>query len=74
MEVIIGVIVSLVAEVIRRKAKSDEYLTLGFVVLLSLAAGAIYVFIKDTPVLPVVLSILTYAGAFYAYIMRRFLK
>lgn len=70
--VIIGAIVSLVVQVIKTYAKTDDTKTLISVVAVSLLAGGIYAFVKDTPYWQPVLNILAFAGSVYTFIIRRF--
>jgi hypothetical protein len=72
MEYIIGVIVGLFVQYLKRKLGTDVAGTYLVVLLLSFVAAGTYVLIKDTTLWPAILQIMTVAGAFYAYIIRRF--
>lgn len=70
--IVIGAIVSVIVQIIKSKYGTNSTGTLVAVTGISLIAGTAYYFIKDTPYLQTVLSILGFAGAVYTYIIRRF--
>lgn len=72
MEYIIGVIVSLVVQFIKKKWPSDTTTTMLVVLTVSFIGAASYVLLMDTPFWPTILQVITVAGAFYAFIIKRF--
>lgn len=72
MEYIIGVIVSLVVQAVKKYAGDSDWLKMAIVLILSIFASAIYYFVKDTAFWQTLLQILTTAGATYTFIIRRF--
>lgn len=72
MEIFIGAAVSLVVQVIKKYAGTSEYWTLGAVLVLSLAAAAVYTALMAAGLWESFAQILIVAGAFYAYIIQRF--
>jgi hypothetical protein len=72
MEYIIGVLVSLFAQWTKRTFGTAVLGTYISVFLISLVGAAIYVYLKDTDLWPVLVQIVTVAGAFYAFVIRRF--
>jgi uncharacterized membrane protein len=71
---IIGVAVSMLVQWLKTKYGTDSNKTLMAVMVISVAAGSAYYFIKDTNYYQTILSILAMAGAFYTYILQRFEK
>ncbi len=72
MEYIIGVIVSLVVQAVKKYAGDSDWLKMAIVLILSIFASAIYYFVKDTTFWQTLLQILTTAGATYTFIIKRF--
>lgn len=72
MEYIIGVIVSLVVQGVKKIAGDNDWLKLAIVLVLSIFASALYYFLKETTFWQTLLQILTTAGATYTFIIRRF--
>lgn len=72
MEFIIGPIVSLIVQWLKKRLGADVFSIYLSVIVLSFTAAAIYVLIKDTSIWPVFMTILATAGAFYTYVIRRF--
>lgn len=72
MEYIIGVIVGIFVQMLKKRLGTDVVGTYLVVLLLSFVAAGTYVLIKDTALWPVLLQVATVAGAFYAYVIRRF--
>ena len=70
--VIIGAVVSLIVQYLKNKFETESKMTLLIVIGISLVAGTIYFFLKDTNYWTAVLSILGFAGAVYTYIVKRF--
>jgi len=69
---IVGAVVSLVIQGIKNLAKTNEYTTLGLVVIVSLIGGAVYHYIKPTPFWTDFYQIVVTAGAVYTYLIQRF--
>jgi hypothetical protein len=72
MEYFIGIGASLLVQVIKRYAGTNtlgSYLVMFFVALL---CAALYVTFSDTALFAVFLKVLTVAGAFHNFIIRRF--
>lgn len=72
--VIVGAVVSLVVQTIKKYAGTSEYETLASVIAVSVIAGIVYVFFKDSVWWQNFLEILVAAGAVYTYIIQRFEK
>lgn len=72
MEVIIAVAVSLVVQGVKKYFGTDTFGTLLTVLILSLAGGFVYYVSSSAAWWSSFLQILTYAGAIYTYIIRRF--
>jgi len=72
MEYIIGIVVSVIVQIIKRVMKQSVLGTYLALLLISFSAAAIYVFVKDTAIWPLFMQIVTVAGAFYAFVIRRF--
>ena len=70
--VIIGAVVSLIVQYLKNKFETESKMTILIVIGISLVAGTIYFFLKDTNYWTAVLSILGFAGAVYTYIVKRF--
>lgn len=71
---IIGTIVSLIIQGIKKFAGTSEYITLALTVGVSLLGGAAYFYAKDTAFWPTFVQILSFAGAAYSYLVSRFPK
>ena len=69
---VVGAIVSVIVQFLKNKYGTNTQGTLTAVILISIAAGAGYYFIKQTSFLPVVIQILAFSGAIYTYILKRF--
>jgi hypothetical protein len=70
--IIIGAIVSLVVQYLKNKLGTNSNGTLLAVMVISIASGSVYYFIKDTTLWQPILQILAFAGAIYTYILKRF--
>jgi hypothetical protein len=71
MEYFIGIFVSLLVQWIKVSGKTGTTLTYLIVLGLSFIAAALYVFIKDTPIWPLFVEVVTISGAFYAFVITR---
>ena len=71
MEIIIGAGVSLLLQWVKQKFTSQGQ-TLGFLLLLCLAAAGIYTVLVEVGYWETVAHILILAGAFYTFIIQRF--
>lgn len=72
MEYIIATGVALAVQWLKNKMGTNVLGTYVVVLAVSFAAAGVYVYIKDTALWPVFVQVLTIAGAFYAFIIRRF--
>lgn len=72
MEYILGVLASLGAEYLKKRIGTDTLGTYLVVLLASFVLAAVYVFVKDTSIWPVLMQVILTAGAFYAFVIRRF--
>jgi hypothetical protein len=72
MEFILGPVVSLIVQALKRRLGSDAFTMSLSVISLSFAAAAVYVLIADTAIWPLFVKTVTTAGAFYTFIIRRF--
>ena len=68
---IVGVIVSLVAQYIKQYAGTSGFKTQAIVAALSIIAATTYYLLKDTVYWETVLAIFAFAGATYAYILKQ---
>jgi len=69
---IVGAVVSLLVQGVKKLVGTNKYYTLAAVIGLSLVAGAIYYFAKDTAFWAQALQVLVYAGAVYTFLVKRF--
>ena len=75
MELIIGSVVSLVLFGLKKwLGETKEWVTLLGVLILSVLGAGIVFYLQNIGVWESFLGILTTAGAFYAFIIRRFVK
>lgn len=72
MELLLGAIVSLITSVFKKKFESEEFGTIIIAVVLSLITASVYYVLASVGYLDAVIDILIRAGAFYAFIIRRF--
>lgn len=72
MEIIVGAVVSLLVQAIKKYVGTSEYWTLGAVLVISLAAAAVYTALVSAGLWESFVQIVIVAGAFYAYIISRF--
>lgn len=68
---IVGIALSFVVELIKARFSPESDTTRGLVILLSVALGAGYYFLKDTSLWLPIVGILTTSTTFYALFMRR---
>lgn len=73
MELFLGAGASLVSHFVNKYVEG-EYMKLFIVFVLAFTAAAIYVIIVNTPFWEPFTETLTAAGAFYAFILKRFKK
>ncbi len=66
-----GAIVSLIVQAIKKWGSTNEYTTIGIVVVLSIVAGAIYHYLANTPFWTTAYQILISAGAVYTFLIQR---
>jgi hypothetical protein len=72
MEFIIGAGVSLAVQWLKKALGTNVLGTYIVVFALSLFAASVYVYIQDTALWPILVQVLTVAGAFYAFVLSRF--
>ncbi len=72
MELILGGIVSLVAQALKKWTGAKEYIALAVVLGLSLLAAVVYTILVSVGYWETVYKVLITAGAFYAFVVRRF--
>lgn len=72
MEVIIGAVVSLFVQGVKKYFGTNEWVTLAVVACASLAAAAVYTGLQAYGFWDSFAHILEVAGAFYAFVLLRF--
>jgi len=72
MEIFLGVVVSLVIQIVKKSLKLGEYETLAVLVSLCMVAAVIYASLTAFGVWDAVYNVLVTAGAFYAFVIQRF--
>jgi len=72
MEYILGIIVSLVVQWVKKTLGTDRMKTMFAVLVFSFVAAAVYVLVEGTSIWPMLLRVMTVAGAFYTFIIRNF--
>jgi hypothetical protein len=70
--IVIGAIVSIIVQLIKKNLSTTKEGTLLAVLTISIISGTAYYLIKDTSLWQPIISILGFAGAVYAYIIKRF--
>lgn len=73
MEILIGAVVSVLMQFIKSKF-GGEYVKLAILIILCLGAAGIYTALTLTGYWQTVATVLTNAGAFYAFVIQRFEK
>lgn len=71
MEYFIGIAVSLLVEYLKKKYGTDAAGTYITIAAFSLIAAGVYVVFADAPIFSTLLAILTTAGSFHNFILRR---
>jgi hypothetical protein len=69
--VLLGVLVSIVVQLIKKTFGPNMLGTYLAVIIFSLLGGALYYWIRSTAYWPAVFQILTFAGAFYTFILKQ---
>ena len=72
MDYILGVAVSLVVEVIKKKGGLNSLGSMMALLILSVAVGAGYIYLQGTASWPVIAQILVVAAGFHNLVVRRF--
>lgn len=72
MELLIGAVISLIVEGIKKWLGPTEYVTLATVAVLAFAAASAQFILQRYGLWDTFLQILITAGAFYAFIIKRF--
>jgi membrane associated rhomboid family serine protease len=70
--IVIGAVVSVIVQFLKNKYGTENYITIIIVAGISVVAGSLYFFLKDTNYWQGIVSILGFAGAIYTYILKRF--
>jgi hypothetical protein len=70
--VLIGALVAALVQFLKIKFGTTSTITLVIVSVISILAGTIYFFLRETQLLASIISILGFAGAVYTYIFKRF--
>lgn len=71
MEIIIGAVVSLLVQFLKKDMKSS-LAVIATCAVLSFVSAAIYVYLVDANLWQTVASVFTVAGAFYTFVIARF--
>lgn len=74
MEIIIGVVVSLLVQVIKKYLGTNTIATLATVLVLSVIGAVGYSLLQSAGLWTSILPVLTVAGSFYTFIIARFEK
>lgn len=69
---IVGAVVSLLVQAIKKWAGTEGMANIAIVVGVSVVAGAVYFYAKDTAFWPVFVQILSFAGAVYSFLIKQF--
>lgn len=72
MEIALGAIVSLIVQFLKKRLGTDTVGTMFAVLMISFMGAAGYVLLADTDIWPTLMQIIITAGAFYAFIIKRF--
>lgn len=72
MEIFLGAAVSLIVQFLKKKFGSKTTETMLFVLIMSICAASFYVLLVDTSIWPTIVQIFVAAGAFYAFVIKRF--
>jgi hypothetical protein len=72
MEIIVGAVVSLIAQVVKKYFGTNEYTTLAVVLGLAIVGAFAYSVLVSVGYWENFLLVLTSAGAFYTFIIERF--
>lgn len=72
MEYILGIIVSLLAQGFKKSVKGDKFSMYVFVAALSVVFAGVYELLGDAELWVAIVTVLTTAGAFHNFIIRRF--
>lgn len=70
MELLFGAIVSLLVELLKKRFDTEKWMTLSLVVVLALLAGLYRFVAQDFGFWEQTIQVLSYAGAFYAFIIK----
>lgn len=74
MEIILGVVISGLVQWLKSKFKTGEYLTLLILAGIALLGAGLYTWLSSAGYWEVVYNLLVTAGAFYAFILKRFVS
>lgn len=71
MEYILGIVVSLVVEGVKKKVKADSFTTHAVLFLLAIVGAGLFVWASSQDFWPVILKVLTAAAAFHNLVIRK---
>jgi len=71
MEYFVGILVSLIVEIIKQRFGTAQLGTFITLAILSLIASIAYTLLLHTAYAPTIIAILTTAGSFHNFILRR---
>lgn len=74
MEILFGALVSFIVEGLKRKLGTDEWQTLGVLLIVALGAGLFKHLAVEFGFWQSFIEIIAYAGASWAFIIKRFEK
>lgn len=74
MEIFLGVIISGLVQWLKSKYKTGEYLTLLILAGVALFGAGLYTWLSHAGYWEAVYQLLVTAGAFYAFILKRFVS
>lgn len=72
MEIFLGVVVSGLIQWLKNKYKTGEYVTLLILAGISLVGAGLFTWLSSAGYWDVVYNVLVTAGAFYAFVLKRF--
>lgn len=70
IEILLGGVISLIVQAIKKYFGTSMLQTYVAVIVLSFFGGAAYYYLEGTALLEKLISIFTYAGAIYTYLVR----
>lgn len=71
MSYAIGAVVSIIVQILKKRFNTQEFETLALVFGGCIIAATLYVFLQGTEYWDTVIQVITTAGAFYAFVIKR---